>query len=51
MKSENWSLQTESRRTKIYRQKVGELEFTDGKQENKGLQIENRREQDCTNRN
>ena len=30
-KQENWSLRIESRRTEVYRLKVGELEFTDRK--------------------
>ena len=42
-KWKNWSLQIESRRTEVYRQKVEELEFTDRKQENWSLQIESRR--------
>ena len=33
----------ESRRAGVYRQKVGELEFTDRKQKNQSLQIESRR--------
>ena len=33
----------ESRRTEIYRQKVGELKFTDRMQENLSLQIESRK--------
>ena len=36
-------LQIESVRTKVYIQKVGELEFTDKKQENWSLQIESKR--------
>ena len=39
----NQSLQTESRRTRVYRQKVGELEFKDRKQKNQSLQLESRR--------
>ena len=49
-KQENWSLQIESRRTGVYRQKVGYLEFTDRKQENWSLQIESRRELDFTDK-
>jgi len=33
-KWKNWSLQIESGRTEVYRQKVEELEFTDRKCEN-----------------
>ena len=42
-------LQTESR-TGVYRQKMGELEFTDRKQENLSLQTESRRELYFTDR-
>ena len=37
--NENWSLQIESRRAGVYKQKV-ELELTDRKQENWCLQLE-----------
>ena len=36
-------LQIERRRTKVDRQKIGELEFTDRKQENWSLQIKSMR--------
>ena len=37
---ENWSLQVESGRTGVYRQKVRDLAFTDRKGENWSLQVE-----------